>query len=193
MTATAHTASHFIRKTQENTRFHASVLEDIATTDPLTGLYNRRALKTYMEEVISRGIPFGFILCDLDGFKAYNDRYGHQAGDEVLKAFGRLLRKALRPVDVAFRYGGDEFAIILFEGDNLAARLVTERVRGTLLREMNGLGASFGTALFPLDGKTAGEIIEVADRRLYGAKGARQASPISIDEAKLRNEGRAST
>lgn len=108
-------------------------------------------------------------MCDLDGFKCYNDKYGHLAGDDVLKRVGELLRGSLRPTDAAFRYGGDEFVIIIPGADESAVGAICDRIKRLLLREI-GVSISFGSAFFPEDGDTVEKVIGVADKELYGAK-----------------------
>jgi two-component system chemotaxis response regulator CheY len=112
------------------------VLEEAARTDPLTGLYNRRRLQEdapMLDEGLRRyGRPFAVALADVDHFKAYNDRYGHQAGDEVLRQVAELLRGAVRQGDLAYRYGGEEF-LFVFPAQGLApARVAAERARSAV-------------------------------------------------------------
>ena len=112
-------------------------------------------------------------LCDLDEFKQINDTDGHPAGDRALEAVAALLEGSLRASDFAFRIGGDEFALLLPETDAAEAQEAVERIVAALAGDSvlaDGLGISFGLALFPIHGKTPEELIRRADQALYAAK-----------------------
>ncbi len=156
-----------------------------ARSDPLTGLYNREVFHATLVREIRRAHRFrtelSLVLCDLDGFKEVNDRYGHLLGDRVLERIGSLLRRSIRETDLACRYGGDEFGIVLPQTDRLGAFEVAERIRvlaetrfGT--EDVEGvrvaLTFSAGIASHPEDGATATEIVARADAALYDAKAA---------------------
>ena len=151
-----------------------------ATIDYLTGMANARALSVHLEKELARGtrehLTLGIMVCDLDGFKEINDRYGHLAGDKVLKAFAGSIRMACRESDYAARMGGDEFVIVI-PGITEAAM----KERGNLLNVvakqagLDGCGADFlslsaGAAFYPADGNTAEQLLAEADRRMYAAK-----------------------
>ncbi len=149
-----------------------------ANTDELTGLYNHRHFHERLEQEIARGSRFGttfsLIMLDLDLFKAYNDIYGHLAGDQLLRRVGRALENSIRSIDLAFRYGGEEFTAILPETRLDDAYRVAERIRKTIesktsFREMP-VTASLGIASWPNDGIMKEEIIGQADAALYRAK-----------------------
>ncbi len=149
-----------------------------ANTDGLTKLYNHRHFHERLEQEIARGSRFGtifsLILIDVDLFKAYNDTYGHLAGDEVLRKIGRCVETSIRKIDMGFRYGGEEFAVILPETRLEDAYKVAERIRKTI--ESNAstaivpITASLGIATWPIDGMMKEEIIARADEALYNAK-----------------------
>lgn len=154
-----------------------------AITDKLTELYNHSYLKHFMEHELKRcqrqKDPMAFIMIDIDDFKQYNDTYGHPAGDILLRLFGRLIRKAIREVDLAARYGGEEFAVVLPYTDVGEARAVAERILGEIRNCSFSEGpsrlserktASLGIACYPKDGETVSEIIQRADEALYRAK-----------------------
>ena len=153
-------------------------LQFLANHDPLTRLLNRRAFIDRLEEEIARALRFerelGLVLCDLDGFKGLNDSLGHPAGDEALEAFGKVLRKALRKHDAAFRIGGDEFALLLAEASEADAREVIGRIQRKLVRgadaRLTGMRASFGVAACPTDAGDAKTLFRRADEALYEAK-----------------------
>jgi diguanylate cyclase (GGDEF)-like protein len=153
-------------------------LRFLADHDPLTRLLNRRAFIDRLESEVARAIRFdrvfGLVLCDLDGFKGVNDTLGHPAGDDALEAFGKIVRKALRKHDAAFRIGGDEFAILLAEASEEDAREVIGRIQRKLDRgadaRLAGMRASFGVAECPTDATDAQLLFRRADEALYEAK-----------------------
>ncbi len=165
-----------------NLRLRAS-LEEQAVRDPLTGLYNRRHFEGTLEDEIRHadrtGRPLSVIMADIDYFKAFNDRYGHEAGDEVLKVIGRLMSSTFRVRDVPCRHGGEEFVIILPETYlvDAAARAerLTEQVRDLSIDLANGLlemiSISVGVAAYPEHGATPWLLVRRADEALYRAKG----------------------
>ena len=164
----------------ENARLHRQV-ERQAATDVLTDLPNRRLFEESLAGEISRVERFGgsvaLILADLDDFKQVNDRYGHQSGDDVLRAFADVLRANVRAIDLPSRYGGEEFAVLLPQTDLEGAARLAERLReavaarpirttsGTLLE----VTASFGVASYP-PATTPAALFGTADDALYRAK-----------------------
>jgi diguanylate cyclase (GGDEF)-like protein len=149
-----------------------------ANTDELTGLYNHRHFHERVEQEISRGsrfgITFSLILLDLDLFKVYNDIYGHLAGDQLLRKVGQMIQSSIRNIDLPFRYGGEEFAVLLPETRIDDAYRVAERLRKTIearssFREMP-VTASLGVSNWPNDGLLKEELIHRADTALYRAK-----------------------
>lgn len=150
--------------------------------DPLTGLFNRR----YMEESLDRELPrasrektsLGVVLIDLDHFKQFNDTFGHAAGDTLLARVGLFLRNQIRSEDIACRYGGEEFILILPGSSLEATRARAERIRQHLRQMSIGyegqtLGTitlSAGVAAFPHDGSNAKAVLRAADDALYHAK-----------------------
>ena len=166
----------------ENERLHRTVKRQ-AITDELTQLANRRRFTETLAVEVRRaerfGDPLALVLADLDDFKQINDRYGHQAGDEVLRRFADVLRENVRDFDLPVRYGGEEFAVLLPEadlagGEQLARRLQTALLRLRLPeigRDRPPVTASFGVAAFP-QARSAEEILSAADGALYRAKAA---------------------
>lgn len=148
-------------------------LERFSITDYLTGLYNHRHFHTEIRSEITRarryGVPLALLMLDIDMFKRYNDAYGHQKGDEVLTCIGRIVRGTIRGgVDSAYRYGGEELAVILPMTKLEAARDVAERIRAAVEIE-SGVTVSIGVAeLQPKD--TAETLTKRADDMLYRAK-----------------------
>jgi diguanylate cyclase (GGDEF)-like protein len=172
----------------ENARLYAEA-EQRARIDQLTALWNRRHLEERIQVEIGRhsryGGTFSLIILDLDFFKAFNDSYGHLAGDKLLKQLGAIMRDAIRGTDEAFRYGGDEFAILLPQTTLRDAYEVAERVRDRIASEIKvdevSVTASFGLASWPVDGVRINEVIAAADIALYYAKqsGGNQSHAIS--------------
>jgi diguanylate cyclase (GGDEF)-like protein len=164
----------------ENARLH-SIVQRQAITDELTELANRRRFTETLDTELRRaerfGEPLGLVLIDLDDFKLVNDRYGHQVGDQVLRAFADCLRKRIRVIDVAARIGGEEFAVLLVETDLPGALALAESLRNAVSAlevpvsetETVRLTASFGVAVYP-QARTADELLAAADAGLYQAK-----------------------
>jgi diguanylate cyclase (GGDEF)-like protein len=159
-----------------------------ADTDGLTGLLNYRAvheqLTRHLHDEAAVSQPLSVVMIDADGFKGVNDAYGHPSGDAVLQQVANLLRQACRPTDLAARYGGDEFMLVLpgmdsSEAAQLAERLVEQAARDIALwrdgdRHGIALHLSTGVATSPGDGTTAVQLISAADARLYGTKAISQ-------------------
>ncbi len=176
----------------ENAQLYAEATTR-ANTDGLTGLYNHRHFHERIEQEIARGSRFGtifsLVMLDIDLFKGYNDIYGHQAGDKVLQRMGEHIRSSIRSIDMAFRYGGEEFAIVLPETQLDDAYKVTERIRKTIETKMSSKAmpttVSLGIASWPADGVTKEEVIACADVALYRAKETgRNRTCLSADMAK---------
>ncbi len=149
-----------------------------ANTDGLTELYNHRQFHDRIDQEIARGSRFGttfsLIMLDVDLFKAYNDIHGHLAGDEILRRIALSIKASTRSLDTAFRYGGEEFAVILPEAHLKDAYKVAERMRKAIASKTSSratpITASLGIASWPVDGVTKAEIISRADSALYRAK-----------------------
>jgi diguanylate cyclase (GGDEF)-like protein/putative nucleotidyltransferase with HDIG domain len=161
----------------EHARLYAKA-EKKARIDELTGLLNRRSLDEEIDSEISRhsryGGVFSLAILDLDNFKSYNDSYGHLSGDKLLRQAGQVIKGAIRSADHAFRYGGDEFALLLPQTDSDAAYQVVERVREKVAKELDSgnisITTSIGLASWPDDGISHTDIIAAADVTLYRAK-----------------------
>ena len=173
-----------IRKKRYTERLRDSVQTSIelAITDALTGLHNRRYMETHMsglvEQALSRGHPLAVLVLDIDHFKSINDAHGHDAGDEVLREFALRVRKSIRGIDLACRYGGEEFVVFMPETDLAAATAVAERLRRRIASEpfpirerAQGIDVtiSIGIAALGADDDAA-SVIKRADQALYRAK-----------------------
>jgi diguanylate cyclase (GGDEF)-like protein len=164
----------------ENVRLHRLV-ERQAMVDSLTGLANRRSLEETLRAELARAARFGDTVCvvlaDLDNFKRVNDRFGHAAGDEVLKVFAETLRETVRESDVAGRWGGEEFALVLTGTEAAGGARLAERARASIAARpvrmsndtMLTVTASFGVAAYP-ECQELGELLAAADSALYEAK-----------------------
>jgi diguanylate cyclase (GGDEF)-like protein len=180
-----------IQAAQDALQREKAELERLSTTDPLTGLMNRRYFQARLEQELERTSRHGgaasVILLDLDHFKTVNDRYGHPVGDTVLRSVADCVRGALRCEDECTRWGGEELAIILPDTDRAGAAAVAERLLRTLrshgafsaplLREADArperfhVTASIGVASFPADEvQRAEDLVRLADAALYRAK-----------------------
>ncbi len=164
----------------DNARLHR-IVERQALVDSLTGLANRRSLEETLRAELARAGRFNdqvcLVLADLDDFKQVNDRYGHPVGDEMLKEFARALRSTVRESDVAGRWGGEEFALVLTGTDSTGGARLAERARAMIeSRTLNApdgaevsVTASFGVASFP-EAAELGDLLAAADSALYAAK-----------------------
>ena len=179
--ALARTMANEAAMALENARLYEEARK-LADRDPLTGFYNHRFLHERLGEEVVRTQrarrSMSVLMLDLDDFKLVNDTFGHLFGDRVLTWTAELIRSTLRASDIPARYGGDEFAIILPETDGDEARRAAERIleafrEQAFVGEQRGpvpIGASIGVATFPVDGRTATELIVAADQALYRVK-----------------------
>lgn len=163
------------------TRLLMQSLKDSAMRDPMTGLYNRRFLEDYIDNMMAslnrqKG-ALGVLMCDVDFFKKVNDEYGHDVGDEIIKGLAEIIKQTVRESDMAVRFGGEEFIVLLPYTDPAGSHLLAERLRkgleshtfqtakGPLKKTL-----SVGYAMFPEDGKAFWECVKYADIALYKAK-----------------------
>ncbi|MDQ3491799.1 MAG: GAF domain-containing protein [Chloroflexota bacterium] len=160
----------------QNAQAHRAV-EIRAQTDALTGLKNHGTFVEYLTMATERKTPFSLLLIDLDDFKSFNDRRGHEAGNQLLAGIGAVLRGSCRDSDEVFRYGGDEFAMVLPNSDIAGAAAVAEKVRRAVAdvrtpgsRRRSGVTCSIGVATFPADGQDRRSLMVAADRACYAAK-----------------------
>jgi diguanylate cyclase (GGDEF)-like protein len=149
-----------------------------AETDPLTGLWNHGALTEKIDRMVDQRQRFSMLMVDLDFFKLYNDGLGHQAGNAMLKVVADVLRGSCRETDLVYRFGGDEFAVLLPSTGLSGARIVAEKIHsaiGSIARERRSpidVACSVGIAGYPKDGHDGTTVILAADRACYAAKRA---------------------
>ncbi|MGH2357810.1 MAG: diguanylate cyclase, partial [Candidatus Limnocylindria bacterium] len=154
---------------------------ELSLTDPLTGLFNRSQIFSTLDQEIrrTRRSERGFcvLMIDLDGLKTVNDSFGHHRGDELLRHLGIVIRRSIRTVDTAYRYGGDEFLVLLPETDIVGAFVVAEKIRAgaeelgiSLGLDEVDISVSIGLISHPEDGLTVEELMIAADRAMYQAK-----------------------
>ncbi|WP_179040311.1 PleD family two-component system response regulator [Rhizobium leguminosarum] len=174
-----------IRRKRYNDRLRASVKQtiELAVTDPLTGLYNRRYLDNHLNVLfnrsMARGRPLSVLITDIDRFKHVNDTYGHDGGDEVLREFSNRVRSTIRGADLACRYGGEEFVVVMPDTSPEIAAAVAERLRAAIENapfmlkhagEALNVTASFGIASRITSVLTPDQLMKQADLALYEAK-----------------------
>jgi diguanylate cyclase (GGDEF)-like protein len=157
-------------------------LRNQSIRDPLTGLFNRRYLEETLERELRRagrsGGALGIVMLDLDRFKQFNDTFGHDTGDVLLREMGRLLQAAVRGGDVACRYGGEEFVLVLPDAEVEVTRQRAEHIREAVKhlfishdgQSVGSVSVSAGVAAFPAHGTTAETLVQAADAALYRAK-----------------------
>jgi diguanylate cyclase (GGDEF)-like protein len=155
----------------------AGEFEQLSVTDALTGLLNRRYIEARLAEEIKRsnrhGFPMSFMMLDVDHFKSYNDEFGHPAGDDALKTVGHVIRETLRGADVAARFGGEEFSILLPQTTAEEAAAIAERIRTNLEETQfphRRVTASIGIASCSAELCASSDLVSAADKALYEAK-----------------------
>jgi diguanylate cyclase (GGDEF)-like protein len=174
------------KRTEEQVRYQAM-------HDALTGLANHREFMDTLEREVRRAErsqhSFSVLLLDLDELKRINDRLGHLAGNRGLKRLAEVMKEQCRSTDLAARYGGDEFAVVLIESDQSMAEQVAQRIEACVRdnQEEPRLSVSIGLAVYPGDGRTAQDLLDVADQQLYERKRKIQSRNVTAGSAKSSN------
>ncbi|ESZ51881.1 PleD family two-component system response regulator [Mesorhizobium sp. RSR565B] len=174
-----------VRRKRYNDQLRASVTQTIemAVTDALTGLHNRRYLDSHLQTLFDRAVarrrPLSVMITDLDRFKTVNDSHGHDGGDDVLREFARRLRKNVRGIDLACRFGGEEFVVVMPDTDGTVAEKVAERIRAEIAQLPFAIGpdgkaievtVSVGVSSVLKGADTVAALMKRADVALYEAK-----------------------
>jgi two-component system, cell cycle response regulator len=173
-----------VKRKRYNDELRASVAQTIemAVTDGLTGLHNRRYLDSHLQTLVDRALtrrrPLSLMIIDLDRFKAINDTHGHDGGDEVLREFAMRLRKSVRGIDLACRYGGEEFVVVMPDTEGHIGEKVAERIRASIEQTPFRIGGrtelnvtiSVGVAMLEPPHDTVATLMKRADMALYEAK-----------------------
>ena len=148
-------------------------LQSDLKVDKLTGAFNRGAFDNDMDKLQDKGV-YSMIFIDIDNFKKFNDQYGHKTGDEVLIKVAKAIQSSIRSSDKAYRYGGEEFVVVLHNCDKDNALDIAEKIRKSISNIENqpypSITASLGVSTFPEDGSTVQTIVETCDSALLKAK-----------------------
>jgi diguanylate cyclase (GGDEF)-like protein len=157
------------------------ILNKMARVDQLTGMFNRKYLDEFAETAIPQalrtGTPYGVLMVDIDFFKMINDTYGHDVGDEAIRIISRVIKESIRKSDIAIRFGGEEFLVLLHNCDKAYIKEVAEKIRAKFAKQVISAGAetfsktlSVGAVMFPDDSDSIWKCIKFADISLYHAK-----------------------
>jgi diguanylate cyclase (GGDEF)-like protein len=169
----------------ENAFLHQK-MEQLTISDELTSIYNYRYFKMRLEDEMRRSVRYGqslsLIMIDIDWFKRFNDTYGHETGNRLLRGIVRVFADCIRDVDILARYGGEEFIIILPQTGQTEAYIIGERIREKIAKSRFTIGpvgdelvkitVSIGISCYPENGRPESELVESVDQALYQAKGA---------------------
>jgi diguanylate cyclase (GGDEF)-like protein len=182
------------RKQAENALIESeALLRELSVRDHLTGLFNRRYLEENLERELKRAarkkLSLGLTTMDVDDFKGFNDTYGHAAGDAIMRGLGGLLLEHVRGEDMACRYGGDEFILVLpdasLEATQKRANFLSENARNLQIQleqqTLESITLSLGVALFPTHGSTSANLLKAADTALYRAKREGKGQVVVVD------------
>jgi diguanylate cyclase (GGDEF)-like protein len=159
-------------KTLINFYDFASYLTEIAIRDEMTGLYNKRFFEFILDKYKNEDIEIGIIFLDLDNFKQINDLYGHLFGDKVIKKIADIIKESIRDIDYAFRFGGDEFVIMIFNSNEVLVKVanrIKNKVAKTKIDDVE-IECSFGYAHYKTDSDNLEEVLKLADKRMYEEK-----------------------
>ncbi len=174
------------------------ILSLVARIDQLTGMYNRKYLDEFVDKAIPQairsGITYGILMIDIDFFKMINDTYGHDVGDEGIRVVSKTIKENIRESDIAIRYGGEEFIVLLYNCDKAFTATVADKIRVAFSKEQISTGSdsftktlSVGTSQFPEDSDSIWRCIKYADIALYHAKNTGRNRVTSFDKSLIKD------
>ena len=174
------------------------ILNRMARVDQLTGMYNRKYLDEFADKGISQALrtktPYGILMVDIDFFKMINDTYGHDVGDEAIRIIARVIKDTIRKSDIAIRFGGEEFLVLLHNCDREYIKNIAEKIRTNFAKQSISAGTetfsktlSIGAVMFPDDSDSIWKCIKFADMSLYYAKEHGRNQVVCYDESLFRN------
>jgi diguanylate cyclase (GGDEF)-like protein len=175
------------------------ILNKMARVDQLTGMFNRKYLDEFAETAIPQAlrseVPYGILMIDIDFFKMINDTYGHDVGDEAIRVVSRVIKESIRSSDVAIRFGGEEFIVLLHNCDREHIKEVAEKIRTSFEKQKISADSktftktlSVGAVMFPDDSSSIWKCIKYADISLYHAKEHGRNQVVCFDESLLKDE-----
>lgn len=175
------------------------ILNKMARVDQLTGMFNRKYLDEFAEtsipQALRTGTPYGILMVDIDFFKMINDTYGHDIGDEAIRIVSRVIKESIRKSDIAIRFGGEEFIVLLYNCDRAYLKEVAEKIRTNFAKQVISAGSetfsktlSVGAVMFPDDSDSIWKCIKYADISLYYAKEHGRNQVVCFDESLIKNE-----
>ncbi|MCF6330316.1 MAG: GGDEF domain-containing protein [Sulfurimonas sp.] len=175
------------------------ILNKMARVDQLTGMYNRKYLDEFTETAIPQALrtntPYGVLMIDIDFFKMINDTYGHDVGDEGIRVVSRVIKESIRSSDIAIRFGGEEFIVLLHNCDKNFVKEVAEKIRINFSKQKISAGSksftktlSIGTVMFPEDSGSIWKCIKYADMSLYYAKEHGRNQVVSFDKSIIKDD-----
>lgn len=175
------------------------ILNKMARVDQLTGMFNRKYLDEFAEtsipQALRTGTPYGILMVDIDFFKMINDTYGHDIGDEAIRIVSRVIKESIRKSDIAIRFGGEEFIVLLYNCDRAYLKDVAEKIRTNFAKQVISAGSetfsktlSVGAVMFPDDSESIWKCIKYADISLYHAKEHGRNQVVCFDESLIKNE-----
>lgn len=175
------------------------ILNKMARVDQLTGMYNRKYLDEFVETAIPQALrtntPYGVLMIDIDFFKMINDTYGHDVGDEGIRIVSRVIKESIRSSDIAIRFGGEEFIVLLYNCDKNFVKTVAEKIRTNFAKQKISAGAesfsktlSVGAVMFPDDSDSIWKCIKYADMSLYYAKEHGRNQVVCFDKSIIKDD-----
>jgi diguanylate cyclase (GGDEF)-like protein len=175
------------------------ILNKMARVDQLTGMFNRKYLDEFADTAVPQalrtGTPYGILMVDIDFFKMINDTYGHDIGDEAIRIVSRVIKESIRKSDIAIRFGGEEFIVLLYNCDRTYLKEVAEKIRTNFSKQIISAGSdkfsktlSVGAVMFPQDSDSIWKCIKYADISLYHAKEHGRNQVVCFDQSIIKED-----